>query len=941
MQRKKGSFIVLFLLIQFVLVQSVFPQQELQLLPIDPQVRYGRLSNGLTYYIRHNEQPVERADFYIAQNVGSILEEENQRGLAHFLEHMAFNGSQHFPGTGMDKYLESVGMRMGENLNAYTSFDETVYMIMNAPVNRDGIVDSCLLILHDWSGFLLLEDSAIEKERGVIREEWRTGQDAQARLWEQQFPKMFPNSRYASRIPIGSIDVINNFKPEELRAYYKKWYRPDQQAIIVVGDIDVDKVEKSVIRLFANVPSPADLAPRPAFDVPDSDKPLISIATDREASNIILYLFYKHDTMPRELKATVNGLVKDYVQAVCGTMMNERLGELLQEASSPFVYAEAGDGEFMVARTKEAWTVATMAKENEITSALTLMVTETERVKQFGFTASEYERARTSLLKQYESAYNERDKQRNSMYTREYVRHFTQGGYIPGIEVEYGLLSQIAPQIPVEEINQYIQQIIGDENIVIGLTGPDKADLRYPTEDELLQTYLAAKEIPVEAYTENVSDEPLIPNLPASGTIVKEEVDPLFGATVMTLSNGIKVVLKHTDFKQDEIRMTATSPGGSTLFGDEDIINLKAFNDVIDLGGLGNFPATELGKKLAGKQASCAVSLGLENENVNGTASPSDIETLFELIYLNFVAIRPDNEVFSSYVSRLRAQLGNLELNPMVAFSDSITRAVYMDNPRADRIRLNELDKINYPRILEMYNERMVDASDFVFTFVGNIDIEAIRPLILQYLATLPSDKRVDEPGDVRRVPAMRKGKYENHFVREMEVPKTSVLNLISGQMDYSLENKVGITMLKQILDLVYTEKIREDQGATYGVQVSSGISSFPRGQTTLQVYFDTDPSKWKEMDKIIRDELNRIAKEGPRLQDFQKTRDNMLKRFSENTQENAYWLNILDEYYYKGDDWFSTYEEILTGMTPGFIKNFTYSLLKQGNSISVVMDSK
>lgn len=934
---RQKRFLSVFLLSFFCLFQLA-AQQELQPLPIDPLVRYGKLPNGLTYYIRHNELPKDRADFYIVQNVGSILEEENQRGLAHFLEHMAFDGSKNFPDKGMDEFTQSIGMRMGENFNAYTSFDETVYMIMNAPVTRESAVDSCLLILHDWSGFITLADSAIEKERGVIREEWRTRQDAQARIWEQQLPKIYPGSRYANRMPIGTIDVINNFKPDELRDYYHKWYRPDLQAIIIVGDVDTDKVEAAIKKIFADIPAPVNPAPRPIFEVPDNDLPLISIATDKEASNTILSISYKHDKMPQDMYGTIAGLVKDYIQSVAATMMNERFSEMVQKANPPFVAAEASDGDFMISKTKGAWSVAALVKDNEVDSAMNALVTETERVKQFGFTPSEYDRARINVLKQYESIYNDRDKQRNSSYTNEYVRHFTEGGYIPGIETEYALISQVAQAVPVEQVNKYIQDMIGDTNIVISLTGPEKEGITYPTDEELLRDFMKAQRIPVEAYKETVSDEPLIAHLPVPGKITESKEDPLFGATVMTLSNGIKVVLKHTDFKKDQILMTATSPGGSTLFGNKDIDNLKVFNDVIGLGGLGNFSATDLTKMLAGKKVSCSTSLGMDSENVNGSSTPSDLKTLFELIYLSFTAPRMDEEAYASFENRMLAQLKNLELNPMVAFSDSLTKAIYSNNPRAMRIEPADFKHISYQRIMEMYKERFGDASGFVFTFVGNVDTDSIRPLIEQYLATLPANGKIEQ-GNVKEVPPIRKGDYVNRFKRPMETPKASVVNFYSGQMDYNLENIITATMLKQVLDLVYTEKVREDEGGTYGVQTSARISTFPEGQTFLQAYFDTDPDKRERMNTIVRNELKRISDIGPNPEDLKKTKDNILKRHAENLQENGYWLSTLDNYYYKGFDAATKYVDTVNSITPASIQAFTKKLLGQGNSIEVVME--
>ncbi|MCC8143347.1 MAG: insulinase family protein [Tannerellaceae bacterium] len=919
--------------------QLITAQQEATPpLPIDPQVRYGQLPNGLTYYIRHNELPKERADFYIAQNVGSMQEEENQRGLAHFLEHMAFNGTTHFPGNSIDRFTESIGMRGGENLNAYTSFDETVYMIMNAPVTREGIIDSCLLILHDWSGFLTLADSAIEKERGVIREEWRTRQDAQARLWEQQLPKMFPGSRYAHRLPIGTIDVIDHFKPEELRAYYRKWYRPDLQAIIIVGDIDADAVEEKVKAMFTGIPAPVDPAPRIDFPVPDNCEPLVSIATDKESSNMILSIFYKHDKLPRELFASPVGMVMDYMQSVSSTMMNERLSELLLDANPPFIFAHTSDGNFMVSKTKEAWTTAALVMDEEIETAMTALVTETERVCRFGFTAGEYERARINILKEYESLYNEQDQQRNSSYTEEYVNHFTDGGYIPGIAMEYELINQIAPAITVEQVNEYIRDIIGDENIVIGLTGPEKEGLSYPTEEELLASFLRARELPVTPYEEFLPDEPLLNELPTPGRIVSNEVEPLFGNTVLTLSNGVRVILKHTEFKNDEILMTATSPGGTTVFGDKDIKNLKIFNDAITLGGVGNFSSIDLGKILAGKKVACSPSVGLDNESMNGYATPADLQTLFELVYLYFTNNRTDEEAFLSFENRLIAQLQNLSLNPMVAFSDSINQALYNGNERALRLQIADFDEISYPHIMEMYRERFADASDFIFTFVGNIDMETILPYIEQYLASLPSLHRVEQ-ADPSVIPTIRTGEYINRFTRPLETPKATVSNFYSGYMEYNLENLVTINMLKQILDLVYMEKVRKEESATYGVQTSARISVFPQGQTFVQAFFDTDPGKREEMNRIVQTELQRIATEGPQPEDFLKTQENMLKRHEEQTQENSYWLNILDTYYFRHIDNYTNYQATVKAATPKKIQKFVQDFLQQGNFIEVVME--
>jgi zinc protease len=911
--------------------------QDVQKLPLDPKLRYGKLPNGMTYYIRHNELPKERAEFYIVQNVGSMQEEENQRGLAHFLEHMAFNGTKNFPDAtrGISDFTESVGMRMGENLNAYTSFDETVYMLMNAPVTDRKVIDLCLLTLHDWSAFLTLADSSIEKERGIIREEWRTRSDAQMRLWEQQLPKMYPGSRYANRLPIGTIDVINNFKPEELRAYYRKWYRPDLQAVIIVGDVDVDAVEQAIRTAFADIPASTDPARREKDLIPDNDAPLVSIATDKESTQIALSLYYKHDGLPDEMRGTIVDYVTHYFEMIISSVMNERFGEILQKANPPFLYAYAGDGEYMIAKTKNAWTTAALVKSDGIDPALEALVTETNRVRQFGFTASEYDRARTNILKWIESAYNERDNQKNESFANEYVRNFTTGESITGIETEYEILNEIASSIPVSEINRYIARCIGEQNIVISLTGPDGES--YPTEEALLAAFREKQAIAVEGYGEETAGEPLIGQLPAPGDIVETRRDPLFDATIYTLGNGVKVILKETEYRKDQILMRATSPGGSTLFDVDDAGNLHLFNNAADIGGLGNFSATQLLRTLAGKNVSCGVNLRGDAESISGETVPSDIRTLFELVYLFFTAPRTDGEAYASLIERLRGQLENIRLDPMIAFGDTATNAVYQNHPIARRIVPEDLDNAAYDRIMQIYRERFADASDFTFTFVGNINADSMAIMMKQYLATLPALKRTEQ-GIAERLPQPRKGVYTNHFNRTMTTPKATVFTLYSGLMPYDLDNFVTASILKQILDLVYTEKVREDESGAYHVSTAVNISDFPKGQTMLQISFDTDPAMKDKLTAIVKDELMAIAENGPRAADLSRTRDNMLKRHDEALQENAYWLSAIDNYNFYGFDGHTSYNETLNRITSKQVQNFARTLIDQGNYIEVIM---
>jgi zinc protease len=916
---------------------------KLEKLIMDPKLRYGKLENGLTYYIRHNKMPEKRAEFYIVHNVGSMQEEESQRGLAHFLEHMAFNGTRNFPSKkGIQDYTENIGMRMGENLNAYTGFDETVYQLMDVPVTSEGIVDSCLLILHDWSSFLLLEDDAIEKERGVIREEWRTRNTAQARMWEQQLPVMYPGSRYGERLPIGSIEVINSFKGDELRKYYKKWYRPDLQAIIIVGDIDVDGIEQKVKKLFADIPAPVNPAPVELSLVPDNLKPIISIVKDKEMTNTVLSIYYKHEKLPYHLRGTIADFITGYTQAVISMIMSERFSEIVQKANPPFVAANASDGDYFVSRTKGAWTSVVVVKPGELERALKTLVAETERVKKYGFTEAEYERAKKNVLTSYESAWKERDKHHNNSFAEEYIRNFTEDECVPGIEAEYEMMKQIVPGFPLDGINQYVRNLFDEKdserNIVISLSGPDSDEAVYPAENELFNMFLAASRTSVSANEEEVISRVLIPELPKPGKITETKEDPLFDATVYTLSNGVRAVVKQTNYKEDQILMTATSPGGTTMFKDDkDIWNLKVVNNAVMLGGLGEFSATNLRKALAGKNVSCSVGLGNENENFNGSASPSDLKTLFELIYLQFTGMRTDDEAYASFEERVKSQLDNLLLNPMISFSDTLTALVYNDNPRNSRLKSSDFDKIDYHRMIDMYNERYGDASDFVFTFIGNVNKDSIRPLLEQYLATLPSLNR-NEVADEKMITPFRKGKFKSHFSRRLETPKSSVALMYTGEMPYNLRSVITSQMLSQILDLVYMEKVRDNESASYGVQTNVRLHDFPEGRTSIQIFFDTDPAKQDHILSIVKSELERIAEEGPLRQHLDKSLAGILKGRAELKQQNDYWLGILDAYYYRNFDAHTEYDNIIKTITVDDIKSFTKTFLDQGNEIEVVM---
>ncbi|WP_297328037.1 M16 family metallopeptidase [uncultured Bacteroides sp.] len=916
--------------------QQVFAQQ-MPPIPVDKDVRIGKLDNGLTYYIRKNSLPANRADFYIAQKVGSIQEEENQRGLAHFLEHMCFNGTTHFPGDALKQYLERIGVKFGENLNAYTSIDETVYNISNVPVTTPGAIDSCLLILHDWSNDLTLDPKEIDKERGVINEEWRTRMSATQRFQEKMLPIMFEGTKYAHCFPIGTMDVIMNFKAQTLRDYYEKWYRPDLQGIVVVGDIDLDAIEAQIKKMFSDIPAQPNAVKREYYPVNDNKEPIVLIHQDKEQPNIQAIIFNKHEATPDDQKDNMGYLVQNYATNLITKMLNARLNELAQTAIPPYIYAGSYDGNFFVAKTKDAFTGIVVCKEDAIENGIITLLRETERARQFGFTETEYNRARAEYLRQLESAYNERDKRKNEEYVNEYVRHFLDNEPIPGIENEYTIINQIAPAIPVTVLNQIMQELVTDSNQVVAILAPQKEGLKMPTEDDIKQILKDIKAEKLAAYVDKVSDEPLMKEAPKGGKIVSEKTDDLFDATLLTLSNGVKVIIKKTDFKADEIRMKGVSLGGSSLFPTSEIININGL-DAVGVGGLGNFSAVDLEKVLAGKKASVSYGIGDKTEAVNGSCSPKDFETMMQLTYLTFTAPRRDNDAFASYKSRNKAALQNMEMNPQVAFSDSVQAGMYMNHPRKVRVKADMIDQMDYDKILSMYNDRFKDASDFTFIFVGNVDVEQMKPLIQEYLGSLPTTNRKESFTDNKI--EMRQGVYKNEFIRKQETTKASNFVLLSGNCKYDLKNNILLDMTSQILDLVYTAKVREDEGGTYGVYVGNQLIKYPKEKAIIQIIFDTAPEKREKLMKIIFAELENITKIGPSEVDLNKVKEFMLKKHTENLKENRYWLNSIDEYLFTGMNPIKDFAQVVSSITIKDIQKFADDLFKQKNEIEVSMIS-
>lgn len=909
-----------------------------QPLPIDAQVRYGVLENGLTYYIRHNETPQNRAEFHIAQRVGSVLEEENQRGLAHFLEHMAFNGTGNFPGKNMLNYLEQNGIKFGVDINAYTGLDETVYRVSNVPTTNAGLIDSCLLVLHDWACDILLQEAEIDNERGVIHEEWRTRNDAQWRIMEKVIPVMFEGSQYANRLPIGTMEVVMNFPYQDLRDYYHKWYRPDNQAIIVIGDIDVDKMEARVKELFSGIKMPENAAERIYHEVPNNAEPIYVVGSDVEATSTGVQVYFKHDPLPRQYRGTMIGVVQDYVENIASVMLANRFSEITQKPNAPFLYAYGYDSKFFgLASTKDAFTLSASVEEGKVIDGIKGMVREAVRAGRFGFTATEYDRAKADLLSNYENQYNERNTRRNIQYANEYIRHYIDGGYIPGIELEYQLLQGLAPQIPVEAVNQYIAEAITNDNIVICVTGPEKEGVTYPTAAEAIAAIKEVQAEEITAYVDEVSNEPLISKELTPGRVVAELQGSLEGTTEWILSNGVRVVLKNTNFKDDEIIMYAVSKGGKALYDAADASTLKVFPYLHEAGGLGNFSVTNLQKALAGKKASTGLGINLFTEVVNGNCAVKDLETMLQLVHLTFTDIRKDQEVYDVNKGQYQSVYANNASNPKFICSDSLRNTMYAGNPMLSIMKAEDFTAANYDRMLEIAKERTANAADYTFNFVGSFDPEVLRPLVEKYIATLPASAQREE---MKASTIYAKGQNINHFSLPMENPASSVYVIYSGTTKHNLRKGIMMDMFSQIMDIVYTETIREQEGGTYGVGTQGDINDV-NDEWMFLFAFDTNIEKQAHLTNRAKEELMNVVNNGVREADFNKVKEYMLKQYDNNQRENNYWIQVLAQHAL-GNNIELGYKRALETITAGELNMFLRSLFNNNdNMVEVVMSGE
>jgi zinc protease len=928
----------LFILLLLIIISGQLSAQQPVPLPVDPQVRIGKLSNGLTYYIRHNEKPKDRADFYIVQKVGAILEDDKQNGLAHFLEHMSFNGTTHFPDKQLINFLEKNGVKFGENINAYTSLDETVYHLSNVPTLRQGTIDSSLLALHDWSHSLLLEDKAIDKERGVIREEWRTGANADRRMWKASNAILFAGSQYAKRDVIGDTAVINHFAYNTLRDYYKKWYRPDLQAIIVVGDIDVDKTEAFIQTLFGTIPKAINPAERTYYTIPDNEKPIIARITDPEASGTTFLIQYKQEPLSDEVKKSSMGYAIDVVNSLICRMINNRFDEISQKADAPFSNAASQYGDLV--KTKDALLFYMEPRQGKDKEALTLMLSEIEKIKRFGFNTDEYERAKAEISKQIENAYNNRDQQNSASYVREYIGNFLHLEAIPGITWEYHTLRELLPNLPLEMLNKQAQRYITDRNVLVTIEGPDNEKSNIPTEDVVMAMIDAVKKADIQPNKQETIDKPLVANPPKAGTIAKESHNNVLDATEWELSNGVKVIIKPTKFKADDIRLLGIAYGGYSLVSDsKDLPSAMVSDNIITNSGVGEFSQIELNKLLAGKTAKITPNISDYQETFAGSSSIKDFETMMQLLYLYFTEPRKDADGYNSFINNLRTDLVNAANDPGQAFSDTVTTAIYCNSPRKPLFNLAALNKVNHDTAMRIYKERFGNPANFTFFLVGSIDEHAIKQFILTYLGGLKTDKNTETWKDCNiRYP---ESDVSIRFVHEMTTPKASNFVLYNDKIDYSLNNSLLVQALGNLLDLRYTATIREEEGGSYGVGVAGNIGRIPTPQVTLFIQFDTDPKLQEKMLGLIHKELQTVAESGPNEDDVQKVKENLKKQHKENVEENGWWISALNHYYFSHINLVNDFDKAIDNISAKTLQELAKRLMDKKNVLQVTMMPK
>jgi zinc protease len=902
-------------------------------LTIDPNVKIGKLDNGLVYYIRQNSKPEKRVELRLVVNAGSILENDDQQGLAHFMEHMNFNGTRTFPKNELIDFLQKTGVRFGADINAYTSFDETVYMLQ-LPTDDSTLVENGYKVLEDWAHYAVLDDKEIDKERGVITEEWRLGLGAQDRMMKKFFPVIFQGSKYADRIPIGKIEVIENFNHQVLKDFYHDWYRPNLQAVVLVGDLDIEKAEAQIRAHFGNMQNPENPRERTNFDIPDNTQPLIAITTDKEATDNFVLVFYKH---PLSADKTLGDIREKFMAELYTGMLNNRFNEISQKPESPYVYAGADYGRFL-SRNKDAFMINAMTKESQIDKSLEVLLAENERVKRFGFTQTELDRQKEELLSQYEKSSKEFDKTESNAFCSDYVSNYLSQDAIPGAQKKFKYVKLLLPGIKLSEINSLAQKWVTDNNLGLVVMAPDKPGVKVPTQDDILAIIRDSKTKELTAYVDNFREEPLVQGTLQAGKISARKENKELGTTELTLSNGVTVVLKPTTFKNDEILLAGYSPGGNSLVPDNEFMSANYASQIIDLSGLGNFDNIELQKKLKGKTIQINPYIDDVKEGFRGNTIPKDFETMMQLIYLYFEQPRKDTTAYQAFMSQMENQMKFMKSNPIMTFYDTLLKVVY---PGYKRLVIfptpSQLGEVKLDQALKIYKDRFADASDFRFFLVGNFSVDSISPLLEEYFGSLPALNRNETWKDTS--PRVAEG-VTNLKIYKGTDPQSMVGMVMQENFEWNEKNILCMTMIKEIIGIKLVEVIREEMSGVYSPQVMLNFDQYPKPTIQTIVMFGCSPKTTEKLTKAVFGEIKKLRKNGPTDVDLKKARESMVRARETDLEKNEFWLRKIESVYFNHDspDNVATFNERINAITIEDLKLAASSFMKPDHYVRVVL---
>ena len=925
-----------FLIAALFVLATPFASAQLQQLPNDPAVRTGKLDNGLTYYIRHNDKPEQRAEFYLATNVGAIQEAPDQDGLAHFLEHMCFNGTKNFPGKGILNWLESIGASFGGNVNAATGVEETQYMLNNIPLVRETVVDTCLLILHDYSHFVLNDPEEIDKERGVIIEERRARRNASWRMHEQSLPYYYGDTKYGECTLIGQLESLQNFKPESLVNFYQTWYRPDMQAVIVVGDIDVDSVEQKIKTIFADIPAAENPKAKDVIKIPDNVEPIVGVITDPEASNTSLEVLWKSEARPEEMNSTVQGMLIDLISDVVSRIMYERFEDIVSKPGAPFFDAQLEVGN--LCESCEVVIGGVAVKDGEALTGLRAFLTEVEKMKRFGFTEDEVTRAKAEIESMYETRANRADTRKNSEFVPALISNFFDNDAYMEPSTEYQVAQMLLAQISPEILNMLAAEMITSENLVVLYKAPEKEGLVHPTEAELLAVVKEVENAEIEApASEEIASEFLDPAT-LKGSKVKKSKSTIYGATEWTLKNGVKVVLFPTDYEKDRITFNIYRMGGSSLIETEDLPSFESnlYSMFSDYNGVSDFTGSTVNKMLSGKQCGSSVNISSLENGISGFSTPKDLETAFQLLYLKYTDPRFDGDAFNQAEQTLRSILPNLVSQPNYRLQKELYGTAFDNNPRNILISEEVLDKASLETIERVTRDLFKDAAGATFIMVGDFVIDDVKPLIEKYIGSLPKGKKA--PKWIDRNEDLTRKNVVNDFAVDMQTPMSTAVQVYRMDDKYSVENSIVYSALEYILNMLYVETLREDEGGTYGASVSAQLNREPKQYGMLQVAFQTNPDSADKLRELAKDGLRGIAANGPTAEQYDKTFKNLEKNIPERRITNSYWMSSIKNWYDHGNDVDKEYEAALQALTPEKIKSLAARLLSEGNLIEIVM---